>query len=652
MKLKNLLFAAGLLIGTAVSSQNVQPVNREQCKLNAVKLHKIDVPALPDHTVRKAAHKAATYRNHEKARQAMFSQKQLREIATVEKKQRLDSIFTTLGSTGAKYSKQVFTFDDRELPVKRVNSLYDENSKTFVPVEEYGFTWDDDGYCLSQWMESDVYMSGERHDYTYNDRKLGITQTVYVKAADGSGVWEPVWTAAYKYDDRGNIIEEQISYWNTVTEKYELTQMNRAAWNESGLQTLIEPYTWNGTEWQGVDERQEYTWLDADHMTQCKSSTWDGETGKWIYYCNLENDFNDDKNLLRREKRFYNAERGDWAGCCTWNGMYYTNEKTTMAYDEKGRYLQTLSYKGDTPEGYTLGAKADVEWTDNADGTSRSVEYSELYLNGNEVLPAYRTTTEIDAKGNVTRMLDEMYSYATNTLLKNTEEERGYDDDGNMLFERIYSFDEDEANLRKPNLANYFTYDEFGNVVEQIGKTGDTGWTPMGAPSKETEKWNNYTRFVYAYVNDTVRVEKTRYVWNEGEWEINSKDLTEYDFDIPMSDILAWPGLDTYHKIASTESYTTLNGVFDGYINKYCYSETGSTGINGIGKEQTAVRVYPVIVDEGFTVEAPAGTKVCVYGMGGTLVKQANPGYIGAADLDAGLYIVAAGGSNTKIVKK
>lgn len=586
------------------------------------------------------------------ARPKLLSVRQLRELAVVEKKQRLDSIFTTLGSTGGKYSKQVFTFDSEGLPVRRVNSMYDEASKTFVPVEEYGFEWDADGYCLSQWMSSDIYMSGERHDYTYNDRKLGITQTIYVKAADGSGAWEPVCTSAYKYDDSGNIIEEQVSNWNPGTGKYEPVQLNRATWNEAGLQTLFEPYVWNGTGWQGVDERQEYSWIDRNHMTQCKSSIWNSEKGEWIYYCNLEQDFNENKDLLRREKRFYNAERADWSGCCVWNGTYYENEKTVMSYDAKGRYLQALSYKGSSPDGYTLGAKADVEWTDNADGTSRSVEYSELYVGEGDKRPGYRTTTELDADGRVTRVLDEMYSYATNTLLKDSERECAYDKDGNLLFERNYVFDDDEANARKPELSVEFTYDSFGNVVDQVNRTGGGGWIPMGAPAKDGEAWTNSTRFTYAYVNDTVRVGKTMYLWKADEWQLNTDDLVEYDFETPMSEILAWPGLDTYHTILSTSSYLTINGVYDGYINKYCYSMLNPTAIGGVNAEKAAVRVYPVMVDNGFTVDAPASAKVGVYDMGGTLVKQARPGYISASGLTAGLYIVSVDGYKTKIVKR
>lgn len=45
--------------------------------------------------------------------------------------------------------------------------------------------------------------------------------------------------------------------------------------------------------------------------------------------------FDDRLNLLRREKMFYNKTLGNWAGCETYNGSYYENEKSILTYDER-----------------------------------------------------------------------------------------------------------------------------------------------------------------------------------------------------------------------------------------------------------------------------------------------------------------------------
>lgn len=211
---------------------------------------------------------------------------EVNRLAATADMERLDSVVCTTDQTGTeeKYSLQTFEFDANGWPVKRVNSLYDTGSRAYVPVEVYEFKWNEDGLCESQLAYSDVYQSGERRDYVYNEQGLGIEQTVYTYSPAGADKWVPSWKGVYKYDGRGNIIEEQLSTYNAADATWALATMNRAAWDEQGMQTLFEPYSWNGTEWTGIDEKQEYTWIDKDHMTLCNSYIWDTQAKAWMHY--------------------------------------------------------------------------------------------------------------------------------------------------------------------------------------------------------------------------------------------------------------------------------------------------------------------------------------------------------------------------------
>ena len=123
-----------------------------------------------------------------------------------------------------------------------------------------------------------------------------------------------------------------------------------------------------------------------------------------------------------------------------------------------------------------------------------------------------------------------------------------------------------------------------------------------------------------------------------------------YDYDTPLSNVIIWPGYSGYHKMDRmlTFIYGTEN---DFYVNKYCYSNVTPTSISSINDANT-VRVYPTVVDNGFTVEAPADTEVLVFATSGACVAKTKAGYVSAQNLPSGLYVVVAGNTKTKIIKK
>lgn len=84
----------------------------------------------------------------------------LRALAKESTKQRLDSIVAVVNSTNENFSRQCFTYDERNLPKLRTNYVWDYATKKWISAEEYGYEWDEDSYCLSQWGINTMYNDG------------------------------------------------------------------------------------------------------------------------------------------------------------------------------------------------------------------------------------------------------------------------------------------------------------------------------------------------------------------------------------------------------------------------------------------------------------------------------------------------------------
>ena len=559
-------------------------------------------------------------------------------------KKTLDKVECTYSSTGEPYSLQEFKFDSHGWPVKRVNSLYDAVTEQYVPAEEYVFEWNEDGLCTSQWQTSAMYNAGLRHDYEYD--------------FSGTGKWVAVQKSEYEYDDRGNITKETIYLTGSQEGQWTPYSTADATWYDDGQMKSYAYYLWDGSQWQGVDERYEYAWAAKDKMTRCKSYTW--QNGEWVWYVDLVQEF--DKNLKQtlREKRFYNAELDNWNGCCTWNGSSYTNERTVNTYDDLGHLLTSDvygMYDAQTGE-WELGAWERDTWTQTDDGGWRN-DYAGYLGNLDDYTDSYAGTELYDKNGWQTYGLDKMYNYMYGKLFNDQEIIYTYNENGDVLTEKSYNFDSDEANTRQGNLWVENEYDELYNITGTVNRMPGFTNTPLGSPSTRAGEdgsddginWQYTTKFEYFYEQDTVRVKKLGYRWQNENWEMNQGETTTYDFDTPIEDIIAWPGLNTYHTIAQTSSLDYYNSG-DWLVYNYSYSDftSGISKPAAVGEE--GIRVWPTLVDDGFNVEAPEGTAVRVYSMSGACVTETRPGYVGMSGMPKGVYIVTAGGVKTKIVKK
>lgn len=289
--------------------------------------------------------------------------RQLETLAKSTKTQRLDSIVGTYSNNGEKFSLQAFTYDENNLSLTRVNSLWNEGARVWEPVEEYGYEWDEDGYCLRQWGRAFDGNSGMRYAFTYNEKKLGVEQLIsnYV-----NGEWILSEKGEYTYDDNGFIVDEIISLYDPDTKTWSKVIRNKASWTKLGQQTGYETYSWDGTDWIPADDKMEYAYDENGNTTLYSFNLW--QNGKWVNYYRIRQEFKD--NLITLQSgEYWNPIKNDWLGCYDWKGAVLYNTKTEFSYDEQGRQTDEIAYRiRDVEEGWYKTADCDFIYTPLEDG--------------------------------------------------------------------------------------------------------------------------------------------------------------------------------------------------------------------------------------------------------------------------------------------
>ncbi len=568
----------------------------------------------------------------------LMSQAELRKMAVEaqQKKQKLDSVVCTTHSTGAKVSLQTFTYYDNSLPKERINSLWNDQTKKYQEIEKNGYTWDKDGYCLVQYSYSNVNNSGQKIEYTYNDRKLGISQIIsnYV-----NGTWVPYLKGEYEYDENGNIIEEftyiyENGAWLNAT-------WNKVSWDDSGRKTSIESHYWTGTEWDYSQDRKEYAYDANGNQTLWAFYKYDLDKKDWYNYYRVEQTFNEKSLLTRQENKFWNKDTQTWAGVYDWGfGLCY-NSYTDLTYDELyrlkleramfsyeiGKYIKTCDYV--------------YEYTPTEEGGYERVEKALLYEPDGE-------TSFLD--GLVTKRFD-----MNGKLIFKTEKQKNgdimptlydefytYDNDGFLTGSKFYKYDKDAANKRYADIAETIIYDKNHNIVDSYYAIGQgTG----------EEDWLNTTRFTYKYEQDTVRTEKMGYRWDGSEYVPNFGDGIVFDYTVPVEDLALWIGGTPYHKINETMSYTANGNEWDWQSFKYFYSDVKTTGISD-NLATKGISISPRVVTDRLSITSDGDVNVKIFSANGSLAATATEKEIDLGNLPRGMYIVDVNGYKAKIVKK
>ncbi len=131
-------------------------------------------------------------------------------------------------------------------------------------------------------------------------------------------------------------------------------------------------------------------------------------------------------------------------------------------------------------------------------------------------------------------------------LVDDYEREWTYDDASKLTDEHTYGFEGIDERTCVGQLAAFYKYDDNGNLIE----SNFQGWN--GGPDGQ---WVNTTCYYYTYEQDSILTKNMGYGWNGSEWTERMGNETIYDYDVPVENLIIWPGSNAYHKIAETRQY-------------------------------------------------------------------------------------------------
>lgn len=663
MEFKHFLLFAGTLLCTGMTAQTVQTsLNRASTDIQP-RLHSIT--AAPQQTTHARQAAGMTADNSTAATAPVGSRPALADTRQAGDRQQLDSI-VTLNTDGSNAILQCFTYNDMGKETQRKNYYWSSETASWGdPVEQYDFTWNDDGLILVE--QAMGYGTGQRKEYTYNEQGLGIQQINYQLGTDGE--WEPVSKGNYDYDEAGNIIEEMLYVWNGS--QWTASTHNYASWDEKKRQTSYTGYTWDGSQWVGTS-KGEYTWFDGprspeyvegtnpERMTYKADYTW--KDGRWQHYYIFTNSFNDDGRLSGQSELCYNRQSGKWCGGDYWDGLlgYCKTWKSRITYDDHGATILSESWEC-LPDstGWLKLAASPTTWeydeAGNREGLYRFVQL--LYDAQNNLIGekcTQQTYYAYNADNQRTWVLEQLVDEngETESLF---EEKYGFNEQGLQTYTYIWDWVDGK---RTPTSRTEYTYNDNGELIETVIKNNGGGLIPLGAPATrgaaieddDNDGWVNSSRWTYEYENSTL-TDKRGYRWTNGEWTTNTGQTVSYDFDYTAADIAFPEGWTDPYKINWIQDlYSDGSNGWMASTRTYYYSEPTATAITAA---QTAAGTETGLSLSGDYISTTDGTDFTlkIYSIDGTLVRESagNRTYIG--DLPAGIYVASRDGQKVKFVK-
>lgn len=562
-------------------------------------------------------------------------------LAEASKTERLDSIIGYLNSGKDKYMRQYFIFDANNNPVKRINSYWNGTTGKWDDAEYYEYILDEDGYVLSQMAYSET--AGQRYDYEYEGEYNGIKLGVSMTLSEYNGKeWIPLQRGEYVYDDKGNIIQEVLSAWNSVNSSWDKVVKNVAGYNDKGQQVLLEPYVWTGSAWIGEGEKKTYEWTeDGTNHTLVGSWIWDTHTMGWFLYCKDEKDFNEFGLCTRAEKMFYNRDLDNWDGGYSWDGeRKYNNSITLFEYDELGRLIYEKAAINKVDGAYVFDADATYVWSDLENGVTQCDIVRRLGKLGTEEVYVNHTSVErYDAGGHMIYQLSKHINISTGELQNDMKIEREYDADGNIL--KSFTWGAKDG-VFVAGVGSEYKYNSKNKCIEHQSYRGD-------AATEDGFNRNNHT--FNTYESDTILVDQKVYKWDGSEDVPFYGTGIKYDFSVPVEELVLWPGGDFYHKLVEQLSYNGVPGGWDYMNNVYYYSALNTSSV----ESATSYNDKGVLVqyaDNMLRITADGDVNVNVYGVSGIRVLATTDKTINLSEMPAGIYIVEVNGTKAKIMKK
>lgn len=568
----------------------------------------------------------------------LMNENELRQFAAAASYFQLDSIVGLTGNGVEPSQRQYFMYDSHKYPVKRINSYWNGRTHAWDAAEIYEYVWDEDGYCLVQSAVSSA--GGQKLEFEYNDRHLGIVQVLY-NYVDGE--WVPQQRGEYTYDDAGNITEEVISQWMPETSTWSKLIKNVAVWDNLNRQTDFAKYEWTGTTWKGSGERKIFGYLDDSTNVYTLNGwyLWDEAANDWFYFMKREFRWNSDGQLTSQTEDYFNKDTNAWDGCYPWYNDTKYNKLTIINYDSKKRITDETYSESHEVGQYVAMSDIMHRWKDLTDGTSEETVISRA-LRGNrdpwaeKIVLQDSTIRRYNAAGQETLM--EEWRPRGTALSQYGMTEKTYDSNGYLASEYNYSPNRQVPGEWVGATGINYTNDADGNVTEQLSVT----W------NRTANDWVNNNRFVNEYQNG-VQTKQLAYKWRDDVWNTNYGSEQFYDFDVAVSDLILWPGADFIYKLNEMRSYTGNGTGWDYMANVYHYSEVQRTGVDEIADADSAVKIS--FNGQTVTVSGEEAVATSIYDAAGRLVVMTSESTIDMSECAPGLYIVKAGDASKKIMK-
>lgn len=537
----------------------------------------------------------------------------------------LDSV-VSVKPDGTPYSKQCFTYNEAGKILSQTDYLYVAKADTFKISNQYLYSWFDNGYLKSSTqIASDG--SAMRNEYKYNDQLLGIEQLT-LRRAKGTTEFVNYRKGEYDYDERGNMTLEVIYVWKD--DAWVKNSEGKSTYDENNYRASIEIWKLQNGAWVGT-EKKEYVNSPTGRNTLLVNYSWERKTpGIFEPFSRLTQIFkeDDDSYLVTQKFEYYNLEEKAWTGnFADRGGAQRNNMIADKKFDDKGRVILSFAETLYGTE-WRRGSYSDYVYTDSIDGSYKCVKTHYLRTPEEE---EYRNTEILTTKVNAAGLETFNQDKVLTDIKRSTEIISEYDAKGNKILQEDYKFD--ASGNRYPYLKAVNKYDDYGNIIDTYnwgGKKND-----QGIP----DSWIYSSHFTYNYeMNGTIRTDKRRYKYVAAteSWATDFGDGADFDFTVPVSDIVIPTGYNAEYMQTAKYSYKGDGEGWDITKYTYFYSKNEQDGINDVIAVQGKISFSNNIlrVNGGTTVENS------VYSTEGRLVYSGTSHEENLGNLIRGIYVV------------
>lgn len=542
---------------------------------------------------------------------------------------RLDSV-TTEDNLGNRIQKEIFEFTEEGLPAHRIIQKWDRNEARWYDNKEFFYEYDSDGYLVKF---TSLVLTGRGSSVTTYEYDSNHNITVELLSLYTDGETTPYQKAEYGWDQWNQCVEEHVYEYDSTTGEWNNVSWTRGELLPDGKTKWAEVYTWTGTKWKGK-QRKNYDYNENGDCILFGDSVWLDDSDEWLYNYKFVRHYREDGQISLDETFLWNCEANDWSGPYEFPTGKVYNSRIVYTYDSLDRIISEEAYRQQENGDMVRGAATSYEYSEPEAGVSRKRMIRALCDETGEILRDHMMDeiTDTNHLGEVLYSSQSETFNAWETVIPITEETfTYYDDDISLRDEEAYQWDGQGNKLYVAK--GHYEYDEDMNCIQS------DHWQGLGNP-----EWIPYSHFIYEYENG-IRTRKYAYKYQGStEPKPNWGDGWDWDFTVPFGKVLFWESQGDFpFKIDAMYSFYADGADWGYQMLKYYYSPLEDTSVD-------AIATSGVLRLEGRTLTAAAAdAAIEVYDMTGRRVAQ-GLGSASLSELQAGIYVAAAGGDTLKFI--